>query len=95
MKKLGIKLFTGHYVMLLLKQNMVRQSASEAGVESDETPMVHEGYMVGMDDTYFFIGDEATSISAAIRRDEVTVVNISSPDKDNEEISLANKLEMN
>jgi len=95
MKKINIKLFIGHYVMLLLKQNMVRSSATEAGMESDETPMVHEGYIVGMDDTYFFIGDKPNSISAAIRREEVTVINISSPDKEDESFSLANKLEMN
>lgn len=85
-------MFVGEHVTMILDKSISTTNMTESGVETEETPMIQEGYLVGMDDDYFFVGNDMESVSWAIKRSVVLLIAVSEPD---EEIPLANKMEMN
>jgi hypothetical protein len=69
-------MFVGEHVMLVLKQSVVKSTSTDDGYLSEESPLVYEGYMMDMDETYFFLGFDAKSISMAVQRTEVTSISV-------------------
>ena len=94
--KISLKLFIGRHVSILLRHGNITTSVSEAGVQIDETPLiVNDGYILGMDEQYFYLGDSPEGISSAVNRSDVSVITITEPDSEDDSFSLANKSEMN
>jgi hypothetical protein len=86
-------MFVGEHVMLVLKQCITKSYATEDGSSVEESPLVYEGYMMDMDDTYFFLGFDAKSISMAVLRTEV--VSISVTEKEEKDDFSVDNMEIN
>lgn len=94
--KISLKLFVGRHVSILLKHGNITTSVSEAGVQIDETPLiVNDGYVVGIDEQYIYLGDSDDSLSSAVNRLDISVITLTEPDSEDDSFSLANKSEMN
>lgn len=79
-KDLFYDLFAGEYVRVISKLSTQEQIQTEESVTQQEHPIVFEGYLLDVDDDYYYLGDTDQAIDRAIARRETVGIAISAPD---------------
>jgi hypothetical protein len=68
--------FIGEYVTIILKREAKVLHQTEEGYIEETVPMTVNGYLLDMDDEYYFIGESPNNISRAILKKEVVYIEI-------------------
>lgn len=63
--------FLGQQVSIMTKMKSTVVSENEQGMVSQTAPMVLNGYLLGYDNTYYYIGDTLLAVSQAIKKVQV------------------------
>lgn len=58
-------IFIGEYVEIVARHSL-----------TDTVPLVMEGYLLDMDDDFYYLSDDANSICRAIRKDDLSAIEI-------------------
>lgn len=71
--------FIGEYVEIILKVFSSFQEENEHGISGGSVPTSVKGFLLETDDTYYYLGDEPNSISRAVKKNDVSYVEMSEP----------------
>lgn len=68
--------FVGEYVSIVINMYTKVQHDTEEGVALQESPMNVVGYLLDIDEEYYYLGEEANSIQQAVKKDVVAHIEI-------------------
>jgi hypothetical protein len=71
--------FIGEYVTLILTQETSITSESEEGIIEQSIPLTGEGYLIDMDDMFYYLGVEPEVVSCAVKRKHVLQIVLTDP----------------
>lgn len=72
-------IFVGEYVIFITKLSTKKVQQTEDQIYEENTPIALEGFLLDMDDQYFYVGQDSDEVVSAIKRDEVIQVQITNP----------------
>lgn len=78
--------FIGEYVQLTTKIMQSISSQTEEQVVTQEIPVIVEGFLLDMDEKYFYMGSSPDSVEHAVKEEEVIHIAIVQPKNELEEI---------
>lgn len=70
--------FIGEKVVLTSTFKITDTVDSEEGVHQIELPLMLDGYLMDMDDEYYYLGEDPKSVSKAVRKDQILSIEIES-----------------
>ena len=68
--------FIGEFIRLTTKLSSKIQNQTETEIETQESPIMLDGYLVDMDDKYFYLGMSPDTITCAIEINTVAFLQI-------------------
>lgn len=66
----------GELVQVICKTIVKQVEQNDEMVKELNEPVVFEGYLLDVDDTYLFLGDNTNEVCSAIKKEEVSSVHI-------------------
>jgi len=71
--------FIGEYVLLLTKLKTTSIEHTEEGSTESTNLASFEGFILDVDDNFYYIGDDHQSVNKAIRKDQIVYIAITDP----------------
>lgn len=68
--------FIGEYVSVLTTMMVTKAFQTEDGVEEQTQPIVIQGFLLDMDDEFFYIGEVSNEVDRAVRKEFVNAIEI-------------------
>lgn len=69
--------FVGEFVSILSNMDHTAAIQTEEGTVEETAPMVFQGYMLDMDEEYYYLGETQREVSRAIKKVSVNAIEIS------------------
>ncbi len=66
--------FIGELVEVVLKSTQKIIHGNEDGVDESTHPIAIQGFLMDEDEEYYFLGDTMTSMSKAVRKDQIVCI---------------------
>ena len=71
--------FVGEFVIMMTKLKTTTSSHTEEGSVEETNMATFDGYLLDVDDSFFYIGANGMEVSKAIRKDQVVYIEIIRP----------------
>jgi hypothetical protein len=66
--------FIGEFVKIYTKQSVIEAAAVDDGRVEQSAPLVVQGYLLDMDSRYYYLGEHADRVSAAVAISQVVII---------------------
>ena len=68
--------FVGEFVSILSTMDKTAMVQTEEGIVEESIPLVFQGYMLDMDDEYYYLGETQREVNRAIKKTSVNAIEI-------------------
>src|SRR5574343_512079 len=68
--------FVGEFVSVLSTMEHTAMMQTEEGMVEETAPMILQGYMLDMDEEYYYLGETQMNVSRAIKKSSVNAIEI-------------------